>query len=138
MDELSSQPGFLNSHMPSEKVEVGKFKLPRFKISFGFEASKAFVKLGVGKSFLPGGLTKMVDLPMGDELFVSGIFQESFIEVNEDGTETAFASLGIVEFLCATEDFPHDFVADHPFIIVLREDKSGGVLAIGHVLNPSL
>ncbi|KAK8959790.1 Serpin-ZXB [Platanthera guangdongensis] len=31
-----------------------------------------------------------------------------------------------------------DFVADHPFIFVVREDTTGAILFFGHVVNPSI
>ncbi|KAK9941171.1 hypothetical protein M0R45_017791 [Rubus argutus] len=37
----------------------------------------------------------------------------------------------------ADVDSPMDFVADHPFLFVIREEITGTVLFIGHVLNPN-
>jgi serpin B len=83
------------------------------------------------------GLTEMVDdSTVGRNLYVSSIFHKSFIEVNEEGTEAAAASAGVVKLrgLCMTEKI--DFVADHPFLFVIREDMTGVVIFIGQVLNP--
>ncbi|CAM8979276.1 unnamed protein product [Rhodiola kirilowii] len=80
----------------------------------------------------------MVYLPPGEDLYVSEIFHKSFIEVNEQGTEaaavTAAVCIGIVCVRPIRKTI--DFVADHPFLFVIREDTSGMVMFIGHVLNP--
>ncbi|PKI68928.1 hypothetical protein CRG98_010687 [Punica granatum] len=60
VERVCSEPGFLDRHLPQRKVEVGYFRIPRFKISFGFEASEVLKKLGVAEPFV-GGLTEMVD-----------------------------------------------------------------------------
>ncbi|XVE69992.1 hypothetical protein DITRI_Ditri10aG0036000 [Diplodiscus trichospermus] len=112
--------------------------IPRFKISFGFEASEVLKGLGLVLPFsdIGGGLTEMVDSPVGQKLYVSSIFQKSFIEVNEQGTEAAAAAATAcgIEFCCYTK--PEDFVADHPFLFLIRENLTGAVLFVGHVLNP--
>ncbi|KAH7845436.1 hypothetical protein Vadar_001935 [Vaccinium darrowii] len=83
------------------------------------------------------GLTEMVDnSTVGRKLYVSSIFHKSFIEVNEEGTEAAAASAAIMIAQCYRREEKIDFVADHPFLFVIREDMTGAVLFIGQVLNP--
>ncbi|XP_043712461.1 serpin-ZX-like [Telopea speciosissima] len=140
VEKVGSEPGFLDHYLPSEAVELGEFRIPRFKISFGFEASKVLKGLGLVLPFSgEGGLTEMVDSPQGQNLYVSSIFHKSFIEVNEEGTEAAAASAGVIAL--RSLQFPTnviDFVADHPFVYLIREDMTGVVLFIGYVLNPLL
>lgn len=128
---------FLERHIPYEKVEVGDFLIPKFKISFGFEASEELRKLGLVLPFSgEEGLTEMVDSEVGRNLYVSSIFHKSFIEVNEEGTEAAAASAGVVKLRSLAIMSKIDFVADHPFLFILREDVTGVVLFIGQVVNP--
>lgn len=136
VQKVSSQSGFLNGHLPVEKVEVGDFRVPKFKISFGFEASKILKGLGVELPFTEGGLTEMVDSPAAKNLYVSSIFQKSFIEVNEEGTEAAAASAAVVALRGIRIQEKLDFVADHPFMFLIREDMTGVVLFTGYVMNP--
>ncbi|CAI9777793.1 unnamed protein product [Fraxinus pennsylvanica] len=137
VEKVGSIPGFLDDHLPYQRVEVGYFRIPKFKISFGFEASAVLNGLGLVLPFSSNGLTGMVDSSIGQNLYVSNIFHKSFIEVNEEGTEAA-AATGCVLML---EGSPRrirkrDFVADHPFLFVVREDMTGVVLFIGQIHNP--
>ncbi|KAL7207849.1 hypothetical protein ACSBR1_029741 [Camellia fascicularis] len=136
MEKVSSESGFLDHHLPYQAVEVGDFQIPKFKISFGFEASKVLKGLGLVLPFSGQGLTEMVDSPVGQNLYVSSIFHKSFIEVNEEGTEAAAASAGVIKLRGLMSTDKIDFVADHPFLFVIREDMTSVVLFIGHVLNP--
>ncbi|CAI9116611.1 OLC1v1017805C1 [Oldenlandia corymbosa var. corymbosa] len=137
VDKLDSQPGFIDRHLPRRKVEVGKFLLPKFKMSFGFEASKTLKDLGLILPFSDGGLSEIVDSSVGRNLFVSNIFHKSFIEVNEEGTEAAASTAAVVMLRALLVDDKPDFVADHPFLFVIREDMTGVVQFIGSVLNPT-
>ncbi|XP_058222740.1 serpin-ZX-like isoform X2 [Rhododendron vialii] len=137
MEKVSSESGFLDRHLPCRKVEVGIFRIPKFKFSFGFEASEVLKGLGLVLPFSPGEgeLTEMVEsTTVGRNLYVSSIFHKACIEVNEEGTEAAAASAFVGRFACYVA--PIDFVADHPFLFVIREDMTGAVLFIGQVLNP--
>ncbi|XP_058069317.1 serpin-ZXA-like isoform X2 [Magnolia sinica] len=128
--------GFLGHHLKLWEVEAGRVQLPRFKISFGLEASGIIKELGLYSPFSKqGGLTEMVDY---QELFVSKIFHKSFVGVNEEGTEAAAATAALVAYNCSSSRLHQmDFVADHPFMFMIKEEVSGVVLFIGNVLNPS-
>ncbi|KAK3423096.1 hypothetical protein EUGRSUZ_F00035 [Eucalyptus grandis] len=137
VEKISSEFDFLDRHLPHKEVEVGEFRIPKFKISFGFEASKDLKKLGLVLPFLgQGGLMEMVDSPEGRSLYVSSLFHKSFIEVNEEGTEAAAASAGVVTLRSIDSPENIDFVADHPFLFLVREDTTGAILFLGQVLNP--
>ncbi|MCH86031.1 serpin-ZX, partial [Trifolium medium] len=134
IEKVTSESEFLKLQLPDDKVEVGDFMIPSFKISFGIETSDALKELGVILPFSPGGLTKMVNSP----IWVSNIFQKSFIEVNEKGTEAAAVTTIRCRECClpTSKPIPIDFVADHPILFFIREDFTGTILFVGQVLNP--
>ncbi|XP_026394419.1 serpin-ZXA-like [Papaver somniferum] len=167
MEKVSSDPdGFLHSHLPlvnRPRVRRGEFWIPKFKISFDFKASRVLKELGVVLPFDQdkSELTEMVtiistgselDRPQkrnrstGGNVFVSKAIHKCFVEVDEGGT-TAAAATSFIDWAQASgidfedeDDLPEpvDFVADHPFMFLIRDDKSGVVLFTGHVLNPLL
>ncbi|KAJ1397428.1 Serpin, conserved site [Sesbania bispinosa] len=138
VEQVASESGFLERSLPYQKVEVGDFRIPRFNISFGIETSDVLKELGLVLPFsVHGNLTKMVDSLEGQNLYVQYIFHKSFIEVNEEGTEAAAATAAVMLYGCSMRIPTHiDFVADHPFLFVIRDDLTGIVLFIGQVLNP--
>lgn len=132
--KVSSKSDFLESHIPHNEVEVGRFLIPKFKIEFGFEASNMLKELGVSLLFGGEGLTEI----MGGKPHVSGFLHKSFVEVNEEGTEAAVVSVVTIDYISfRPEPDKVDFVADHPFLFVIREDMSGAVLFMGQVTNPA-
>ncbi|CAA7024330.1 unnamed protein product [Microthlaspi erraticum] len=136
LEKIVSEPGFLDNHIPLERVKVGYFRVPKFSFSYDFEASGVLKDMGLTSPFTPGGgsLTEMVDSDSNREnLYVSEILHKSCIVVDEEGTEAAAAS-GIRDaLLCEVPDF----VADHPFLFTVREDKTGVILFMGQILDPS-
>ncbi|PHT98494.1 Serpin-ZX [Capsicum chinense] len=137
LEKISSKPGFLDQHVPLEEVRVRKFLIPKFKISFGIEASKVLKGLGLTLPFI-GGLTEIVgnNFPLA----VSKVFHKSFIEVNEEGTEATAVTFATMRFgsSCGTivKEEWIDFVADHPFLFFVKDETSSAVLFMGTLLNP--
>ncbi|XP_039116924.1 serpin-ZXA-like [Dioscorea cayenensis subsp. rotundata] len=131
--------GSLDRYLPARKVAVGEFKIPKFKVSFGFEASEVLKALGLELLFSENcDLSEMVDSPTGQNLYVPSVIHKSFIEVNEEGTEAAAASVVVVLGSARVYQPPLDFVADHSFLFLIREDRTGVILFVGHVINPLL
>jgi len=136
VEKVASESDLLGHKLPFDKVEVGDFRIPRFNISFGLETSDMLKELGVVLPFSGGGLTKMVDYADDQKLFVSNIFHKSFIEVNEEGTEAAAISAMMMQSQCRRVPTRMDFVADHPFLYLIRDDLTGTFIFVGQVLNP--
>ncbi|KAJ0919643.1 putative Serpin family protein [Helianthus annuus] len=136
---IDSTNDFFYRHIPHQKVEVGKFLIPKFKITFGFEASHMLKELGLVLPFENGECPpEMVDLSLGKKLYVSSIHHKSFLEMNEYGTEAASVSRRKMGLLTSGYKHKVDFVADHPFLFVIREDVTGVLLFMGQVINPSI
>lgn len=109
-------------------------KLPRFRIapeSIGL--AQTLSEMG-----MPIAFTGEADFgAMADErLWISEVHHKAFVEVDEKGTEAA-AATAVVMTRGAPPPPPSCFVADHPFLLLIRDRRSGIVLFIGRVSDPS-
>uniref|UniRef100_A0A0D6QZR2 Serpin domain-containing protein n=1 Tax=Araucaria cunninghamii TaxID=56994 RepID=A0A0D6QZR2_ARACU len=130
---------FLEHHLSEgPEVKVSSFQLPRFKITHSLEATAILKKLGLVLPFSnEANFTEMVDSPSASSLSISNVFHKSFVEVNEEGTEAAAATGAVIKLRGILMEEPvEDFIADHPFMFVIKEEQTGVILFVGHVLNP--
>jgi serpin B len=70
-------------------------------------------------------------------LFIDDAYHKAFVEVNEEGTEAAAATGVVVGVTSAPPREPLEFRADHPFLFLIRDLRSGSILFMGRVLDPS-
>lgn len=129
---------FLENHLSQgSEVKVGTFQLPRFKISFSVEATEILKKMGLDLPFSnEANFAEMVESPVGNSLSISNVFHKSFVEVNEEGTEAAAATAATILLRSMPMDTTEDFIADHPFMFVIKEELTGVILFVGHIVNP--
>lgn len=106
--------------------------LPRFSFEYEKSLVDIFRELGMEKAFSPGGFLNIADAVK--DLFISDILHKTFIEVNEEGTEAA--AVTAVEI--GRTALPAGFYAVKPFIFVIRDDRSGTILFMGKVEDPSV
>ena len=62
------------------------------------------------------------------------VIHKAYIEVNEEGTEAAAATAVVMALGCCR---PLEFSANHPFLFVIKDKRSGAVLFMGRVANPT-
>ncbi len=106
--------------------------LPRFATTQRFELVKPLKALGINSAFDD----KSADFSGMDgttNLFVSDVIHKAFVKVDESGTEAAAVSL----VLAKTKGMANRFLADHPFIFLIRENGSGSILFLGRIIDPT-
>ena len=130
------------SQMVPRRVNVF---LPRFKITWGsVNLCEHLTTLGVHLAFNRykadfSGINGRKP-PDEDSLFLSAIFHKAFIEVHEEGTEAAAATSITFPLMAARFSKPQPvpiFRADHPFLYAIRDRKSGTILFLGRMIDPS-
>ncbi len=102
--------------------------LPRFKVTGAFELSRALMSLGMVDAF---GGADFSGMDGTLSLFISAVVHQAFVEVNEEGAEAAAATAVIMG---RGMPMPRPvFRADHPFLFLLRDRRTGGILFVGRV-----
>lgn len=109
--------------------------LPRFKMTSQFGLNDALQAMGMTLAFddLKADFSRMSP---GEGLYISAVVHKAFVDVNEEGTEAAAATGVIMAPRAAIVDEPPTFRADHPFLLLIRDNQTGSILFIGRVANP--
>ncbi|KAF3612152.1 hypothetical protein DY000_02047271 [Brassica cretica] len=114
MKAMATTSGFVDCHVPISKVLVNKFRIPKFKIAYGLDGQDL-------------GLRSMA------------LYHKACVEIDEEGAKAAAATF-VVSCGCARYMEPPkriDFVADHPFLFLIREDKTGFCLLVRSKILPT-
>jgi serpin B len=102
--------------------------LPRFRMEWTRMLNDDLKQLGMQLAFSDvADFTRMSSL--GRSLTITQVLQKTFVDVDEEGTEAAAATLVGV----GITSLPPQFRADHPFLVVIRERLSGTILFIGKI-----
>ena len=76
--------------------------------------------------------------PAAEQLKLSQVFHKAFVMVDEQGTEAAAATAMEMLFGSVSPPAPPaEFFADHPFLFVIRDTRSGAVLFMGRLVDPA-
>ncbi len=116
-----------------QRVEIF---LPRFKLESRFQLKPPLAEMGMVNAFTPKADFSGIDGSRG--LNISEVFHKAWGLVNEEGTEAA-AATGTVMTLSAARPSrpPVVFRADHPFVFFIRDTRSGSILFLGRLSDPS-
>lgn len=109
--------------------------MPRFKIEFKDLLNDPLMDMGMEIAF--GSQADFSNLFEEDlNLAISRVIHQSFLEVNEEGSEAAAAT--IVEIVETSAGPPTRITLDKPFLFFIRENHTNTILFSGKLLNPTL
>jgi serpin B len=110
-----------------------KVSLPKFKTTSEFELTRTLQKMGMIEAFARSA--DFSGINGRKDLFISNVVHQAYVDVNEEGAEAA-AATGVVVGRTAFVP-PKLFKADHPFLFMIRHDKTGLILFLGRIVNPA-
>jgi len=106
-------------------------QLPRFKLESTFQLGDTLAAMG-----MPLAFSRNADFSGMDgskELYIGAVVHKTFVEVNEEGTEAAAATAVVMRCY----GMPPQFIANRPFLFLIRENSTGTILFIGRMADPS-
>ncbi|KKH96947.1 serpin [Methanosarcina sp. 1.H.T.1A.1] len=108
--------------------------IPKFKFETKTELSDSLFEMGVVDAFNLNlaNLSGISDSPLA----ISRVIHQAFIDVQEEGTEAAAATMVGMEGSCAMDSNPKEFKADHPFMFFIENKRTNCILFMGKVEYP--
>lgn len=120
------------SKIYSQEVNV---RFPKLETKYDAELNVPLIGTGIVDAFSPlkADFSKMSEIG----LYLSIVKQSCYLKVDEEGTEAAAVTIGIME---PTADLPtHEpvnFIVDRPYLMVIREKQYGTILFTAAIGNP--
>lgn len=118
------------------KTEMGEVELPEFKFQFEADIRPVLEKLGVHQVFSdPGSLYPMAKAGA----VLRGVVQRTEIEVNRKGIRANSTTVtnGIYGGICGDCVKPFHMVVNRPFVFLIRDRETNGLLFLGSVSDPA-
>ncbi len=112
-----------------------KLTMPKFEFDAAFSLRDALSEMGMPAAFTADA--DLTGMTAERELFISDVFHKAFVKVDENGTEAAAATAVVVGLTSFNPVEPIEVKVDRPFLFLIRDVKTGTILFVGRVVDPS-
>ena len=106
------------------KYEEVYMEIPKFKTQSSFMLAKDLNKMGIKSAF---GAADFSGITADNDLAISEVIQKVFFEMDEKGSEAAAATAVVMYYTSSVSDYnpkiTYNFIANRPFIYVLKENR---------------
>jgi serpin B len=127
--ELLGPQGLTSPGQPAVAVTM-----PRWTYRVSTDLGHALDALGMSNAFSPP-LADFSRMTSDEQLFIEFVVHQTFVAVDEDGTEAAAATaVGMADSAVLQS---HTLVLDRPFLYVIHDTAHGTPLFVGRVADPS-
>ncbi|MCC6125845.1 MAG: hypothetical protein IT426_12835 [Pirellulales bacterium] len=142
------QPGaldFVEARLSNESLQewteaLGKravdLYLPRFNMETTYSLLAPLEKMGMQKAFSLNEADFSGIKEESEPLAIDMLMHKTYLQVDEEGTVAAAATgMGFMGGIVSKPKIPV-FRADHPFLFLLRDTRTGCILFMGRVMQP--
>jgi serpin B len=119
------------------RVEVMAW-VPKFKGTIAPPLKPVLESLGMKEAFDQESADFSGLAAAKERIYIWDVRHKAYIDVDEEGTEAAAATFGIATSASRDDDEPSykTFIADHPFLYLIRDRASGVILFLGRMMDP--
>jgi serpin B len=110
--------------------------LPRFKIETKSNLNSALAGMGMPLAFDPSR-ADFSGITTQGQLYIERVVHQANIAVDEKGTEATAATVVVMAAASAAPIQPVTVHVDRPFLFAVRDTKTGAILFLGRVVDPS-
>ncbi|MCP4638826.1 MAG: serpin family protein [bacterium] len=124
----------LASWLRNKETADVEVSLPRFQTTCEFRLSDVLQAMGMRLAFSTSA--DFSKTTQQEEFFIDEVVHKAYVDVYEKGTEAA-AATGVIEAeALAAPTGPKVFRADHPFVFLIQDTRTGAVLFLGRIIDP--
>ena len=106
--------------------------LPKFKLDARYQMKKLLADMGMPKAFNNGAEFNLY--ADGTPIKLDEVYHQAVVTVDEKGTEAAAAAGAVGMYVGMS--YPVEFKADHPFMFMIKDNKTDAILFLGQVNKP--
>jgi serine protease inhibitor len=122
----------------------GRIELPRFELKSNYRLNGPLQALGMTRAFQPDGAQLMgmfspaQGQPHTGRFFISSVLQSTYWKVDEEGSEAAaVTTTGIRATAVQRPEQPFQMIVDRPFFCAIEDQRSGALLFVGAIYDPT-
>lgn len=117
------------------KEREGFIQLPRFRIEYATSLQQVLAEMGMGHALSKSANFEAMS---SNYLALDQVWHQTFVEVNEVGTEAA--AVTSMSIMAGSMMFqvpkPFRMVVNRPFFFVIKDRRSSTILFMGSIMNP--
>ena len=126
-------PAVIESY-PDGRTSGTTLAVPNFESRTGIELTPSLNALGLTAPYMNGNLLGIADDPT---LAVDKVLHETFIAIDEQGTEAAASTVVLVTATSGPRFDPVPVILDRPFLYRIMDAETDATLFIGQIVNPT-
>lgn len=107
-------------------------QLPKFKLDARYQMKTLLADMGMPKAFNNGAEFNLY--ADGTPIKLDEVYHQAVVTVDEKGTEAAAAAGAVGMYVGMS--YPVEFKADHPFMFMIKDNKTDAILFLGQVNKP--
>jgi serpin B len=109
--------------------------LPKFRTTTEVRLDASLKALGI-KGLFTAGEADLSGMNGRRDLFLAAALHKAFLNVDEEGVEAAAATVMPPLKTMAEPSVPPEVHVDHPFLLAIRDNRSGSILFMGRIVDP--
>lgn len=127
-------PEVLSKLQSQMRPQYGEFTMPKFTFSTEMRLNELLDSLGMKRLFTQQA--ELGGIVQDAQLYISDAQQNTFIKVDEEGTEAAAVTIVTGVAAGATPPLEFKMTADRPFLFLIQDDETGTILFVGTTNQP--